>query len=274
MKNLLQNLKIIKIKDVFFHEEADPKRTEHLTSRIKGDGIFINPPIVAQLGQKYVLLDGANRVSAIKSLACDDILVQIVDYTTVGLKTWQHVICSLNQAKFKKQVSDLVRKKRGYLKLEKINAEIKKLPKSDLSWIIFGKKGYKIKKLGDFSKDLLFLNEFSKLYKENALFYRIESSIGISKVFKNYKNFTALVKFPEFSRQDILRAAKSDIKLPSGISRHILPIRILKINLPLSLLKSKNEPLFKNQKLKKLLQARITNNQARFYEEPVWIFDE
>ncbi|MCH9672278.1 MAG: hypothetical protein K0U93_12590, partial [Gammaproteobacteria bacterium] len=54
-----------------------------------------NPPVVADLGDgQYLLLDGANRVSAFRALDFALSPVQVVDYSAeeIALKGWHHLI--------------------------------------------------------------------------------------------------------------------------------------------------------------------------------------
>ncbi|MCB9125105.1 MAG: hypothetical protein H6643_11420 [Caldilineaceae bacterium] len=53
--------------DVFPHERFHPARVERLKKRLTQEGRLVNPPIVAELGDgRYVVLDGATRVTAFK----------------------------------------------------------------------------------------------------------------------------------------------------------------------------------------------------------------
>ena len=61
------DLRIVPVSDLLLHEDVDLERVARLLDRLSADGILRNPPIVASLdgSDRYLLLDGANRVSAI-----------------------------------------------------------------------------------------------------------------------------------------------------------------------------------------------------------------
>src|SRR5689334_6961777 len=94
------DLRIVPLADLVEHEYNDVQRTAPLAERLKAEGLLKNPPIVAQLGDeagRYVVLDGANRTTALHMLGYPHVLVQVVDYDgpAVSLSTWHHVVCGL-----------------------------------------------------------------------------------------------------------------------------------------------------------------------------------
>src|SRR5690349_15019809 len=95
LQDVMPNLQIVPITSLVPHEEHDAQRSEPLVKRIQESGIWLNPPIVAPMGDgRYVILDGANRHYALSQLGYDYILVQVVDYesSTVQLDTWYHIV--------------------------------------------------------------------------------------------------------------------------------------------------------------------------------------
>jgi hypothetical protein len=66
----LPRLELLPTESIRFHERAERGRTLKLVERIRTDAFLRNPPIVAGMGAgEYLLLDGANRVSAFRELA-------------------------------------------------------------------------------------------------------------------------------------------------------------------------------------------------------------
>ncbi len=78
----MPDLRLLPAEDMVLHEHADEKRVVRLQTRLRTDGFLKNPPIVAPIPgtEKYVVLDGANRTSAVKRMGLPHILVQVVDY--------------------------------------------------------------------------------------------------------------------------------------------------------------------------------------------------
>ena len=59
-------LRVVPVELVVPHEHYHGRRVEELKQRLLQEGKLINPPIVAQYGGKYVVLDGATRSTALR----------------------------------------------------------------------------------------------------------------------------------------------------------------------------------------------------------------
>jgi hypothetical protein len=76
-------LRIVRLECLVEHEYNDVQRTAPLARRLQTEGFLKNPPIVAALDtseERYVVLDGANRTTALQSLGYPHMLVQLVKY--------------------------------------------------------------------------------------------------------------------------------------------------------------------------------------------------
>ena len=91
----LADLRILPLEQITPHEDHDERRIVALAERVQRDArcVVRNPPIVAPLGDgRFVVLDGANRTSALRYLEYPDAIVQMVDYASVQLSTWNHMV--------------------------------------------------------------------------------------------------------------------------------------------------------------------------------------
>jgi hypothetical protein len=61
------------------------------------DGVLRNPPIGPHSGSRFVVLDDANRVTALTSLGIPHVVAQVVDYEDeeLILDTWYHLVSNL-----------------------------------------------------------------------------------------------------------------------------------------------------------------------------------
>ena len=80
--------------------------------------------------------------------------------------------------------------------------------------------------------------------------------------------------FPRLTPGDIIATAQSGEKIPTGITRHIIPHRALNINIPLSVLAADWSQERKDAWLKKWLMERMAANAIRFYSESTFSFNE
>lgn len=93
------DLRVVPIDSILVHEDFDPSRCPALRDAIAQQGQLANPVIVSQLttavpgNHRFVHLDGANRLAALRALGCTRVAVQVVDLyqpQQVGLATWAH----------------------------------------------------------------------------------------------------------------------------------------------------------------------------------------
>ena len=82
------------------------------------------------------------------------------------------------------------------------------------------------------------------------------------------------MEFTSFKKQNVIAAAKNNLCIPSGITRHILLNRVLHVRYEISKLKDENNLEKKNKDLKKYLINKIDSNKVRQYREYVIVFDE
>jgi hypothetical protein len=80
--------------------------------------------------------------------------------------------------------------------------------------------------------------------------------------------------FPSYKPHEILELALSGAKVPMGITRHIIPGRALRVNLPLEILEGAQSLPEKNAWLDGWLKDKMKNRNVRYYPEPVFLFDE
>jgi hypothetical protein len=83
-----------------------------------------------------------------------------------------------------------------------------------------------------------------------------------------------LVVFPTFTKRDIVEVARAPVKLPTGITRHLIPGRALRLNVPLSVLTSPGDVAAKNRWLQEELHRKLLDHQIRYYPEATFLFDE
>ncbi len=76
---------ILPLNDLILHEDHDRQRTLPLVAKLRAQGILRNPPIVMPLEDgsgRYMVLDGANRVTSLQEMEFPHIVAQVVKRTT------------------------------------------------------------------------------------------------------------------------------------------------------------------------------------------------
>ncbi len=273
---ILPDLRMLPATALVPHEEVDPRRVEKLSQRLRQEGRLKHPPVIAPIPDsgRFVVLDGANRTMALAVLQVPHIVAQVVDYhdPNVELDTWYHVVSGMPVEEFQAalhQIPDLHTQEsslsaaRQALALDKTSA-----------YIVCADGIYLLKDAENHQpRDIDFLTRLVGIYKGRAEIFRASNDVW-EKQAPFYPQMTALVIFPRLQPQDILDAVRSDQRIPSGITRHIIPNRALNINIPFEVLEADLALERKEAWLQDWLMERMAANAIRFYAEPTFTFDE
>jgi len=271
------DLRIVPIHSLVEHEYNDIQRTLPLAKRLEAEGLLKNPPIVAQLEgeERYVVLDGANRTTALAQLHYEHCLVQVVKYEPpqVTLSTWHHLVTGVDLESFTQEIagvndidlhqSDLLRARAELAQRELIAYIIR----SDNKVLAVSSQHRRIH-----DKNTV-LNAMVDTYKEKGGLHRAVAN-NIDEAHKLFPNVTALVIFPNYEASEVMILARDGELLPTGLTRHLIQGRVLRVNYPLSELKSNESLEKKNVKLQEWMQKKNVTKEVRLYAEATYLFDE
>ncbi len=268
-------LRIVHLDDVLLHEEVEHKRVEKLTARLMQDRLLKNPPIAALSDNKYIVLDGATRVTALAQIHCRDIVVQLVDYhsPSITLETWNHMLLDAPAQEIFNAIANL-----PDLYVEKTReADAKKslARRESIATIMLADgRVYSIcAKDNTPTEQARMLNHVVAAYEGKGEMYRVAHT-DLERLLAEHGRLSALVVFPQYRPEEIQHIAVNGSKLPMGITRHIIPGRALRINIPLDVLESSQTLEEKNAWLDDWLKEKMRERHVRFYQEPVFLFDE
>jgi len=269
-------LRMLPTKSLVPHEDCDPRRVEKLSKRILEEGILKNPPVVAQIPtlDKYVVLDGANRAMAFAEVGVKHIVAQVVSYDDPGvdLDSWYHVVSGMEEGKLEAALHSIDGLELISCSLE--DARRSMLDGEALSYIVAKRQ---VRKLISVDRSVISRMELLKglvgAYRGKADIYRASNDIWeIQKPF--YPEIIALVIFSRLKPEDILNAGKSGERVPSGITRHIIPTRALNINIPIGILMSDWTLDQKRDWMDEWWMERMAANAIRYYAESTFSFNE
>lgn len=275
------------------HEKFQASRVDYLAERLAQEGVLVNPPIVtvAEDGDLHVVLDGATRVSAFRKLAYPHVVVQVVDVErdNVQLFAWNHVVRDVHGrggiATFLElagtiaglrlvempidQVAHDAQKPGalGYmLTPQKKNAYLLEVDPSTADATVEHQNGQE--------RDWLdVLNDLVHGYEAWGDVERMLTT-DMDQVHAVYSDAAALVVFPTFTPNTIVQLAAQGRLVPAGITRFVIPGRVLRLNAPLEKLASDESLARKQEWLDHFVTKKLRNRQVRYYEEPVVLLDE
>ncbi len=274
----LPTLKIVPTKGLHPHELPDEQRAKPLVEVLRRDRVLKNPPIVLPLNGKsedYVVLDGANRVTALRLLGVPHSLVQVVhrDEGSVRLRTWNHVL-------LEKEPHEVEERLRSVEALQFRPSDFSRamaaLEKGDslVNFIVRSGSVYQTGVHdGTLQTRIQALSELVDAYHgtihfERTSAERLEALTGL------YERPACLVLFPEFTAREVVEGVANRWHFPPGITRFIVSPRALRLNYPLEMLDGEASTEEKNKWLRMWVRERMRNRRVRYYAESTFLFDE
>lgn len=273
----LPDLRIVPVADLLLHERHDAQRCDPLVERLAAEQLLHNPPIVAAIGdgdERFVVLDGANRVTAFERLGLPHIAVQVVDYGggEVALGCWHHLVVGLPTREFAAALARLDGLVVEPADLAHARAQLAR--REALASIAYPGGGLcTVRSEGSLHERVARLNDMVDLYRGVAQVFRVDGD-RLDELAPQHADVAALVVFTRHEPAEIVELARVGAALPAGITRHVIPRRALRIELPLDALRDGGSLTDKNAWLEAWLGRKLALRQVRHYQESTIVFDE
>ena len=267
------SLRVVPLEQVIPHEHFDPQRVNDLATRLQDEKTLVNPPVVVEWENHYIVLDGATRTTALKQLRYPHVIVQIVPPEDKGLllHTWYHAVSGIAPDELFNHLQNS-----NHYSLVPVLPEVLSSP-IDRSLALCG---LRIPGKGDFlvsaptgSDPLTALNALVHDYTQIGKITRTLNT-DLNEMVAEVPGLAALVIFPQFTLEDVLQAAVDGQLLPAGITRFVIPGRILRLHAELERLRAQESLARKNAWLDRMLADKLARRNVRFYQEPVILLDE
>jgi hypothetical protein len=274
----LPDLRFVAVEALIPHEQHDAQRSGPLVQRLREQGMLRNPPIVTPLPsdeERFVVLDGANRATAAQAAGLPHMVVQVVRYEDPGLRltTWHHALIELPAAEFEKALRAIPRLACIPADLHHARAVLAR--REGIAFVALpGQRALTLHGSGELHQRNAVLNTVVDTYRARIRFHRVASDL-LAEAQAEHPEVTALVVFPYFAPAEVLELATSGARLPAGITRHVIPWRALRINVPLERLADRAmDAAEKNRWLDGWLREKMLKREVRFYQESTVLFDE
>ena len=285
-------LRLVPTDQVFPHERFHPARVARLKKRLTEEGRLVNPPIVAEMSNnRYVVLDGATRVTSFQQLNIPHIVVQVVDLArgNVKMNTWFHVVHGGRSASLVQVVGRVAGLKLTPLPVETLPHAL--WERSALGYLITADRSGYLLELTDRSRDEPSPaqngdtgghshGDWIDVLVDLVDAYGAWGDVGrtldtdLDALSAQYPDLAGLFVYPQFSPEIVLQVAERGRLLPAGITRFLIPGRILRLNAPLDVLAAGVSYTAKADWLDRIVEEKLANRGVRFYEEPVMLLDE
>lgn len=265
-------LRFVPLDRVVPHEATDSRRAENLAERLQVDGLIRNPTLVAPIGDRFVVLDGATRTDALRRIGAPHAVVQDVSVEQgLTLETWHHVLRRVDVDEFLTLVGGLdgirveeVKEGSPQERMIEYGGICSAVAVDGRAFVVHAAEGRnRFQALAAVADAYIGAGLVSRTLERDVR--RLESW---------YPDMTLLVEYPEFTVEQVLLAARSGTLLPAGVTRFIVPGRVLHLDVPLELLTSDRPLEEKNRWLHDYLTEKERAGKIRYYREPVYILDE
>ncbi len=268
-------LDVLPLDDVLPHELVQENRVARLMLLLERDGILINPPIVLDWQGRYILLDGATRHTALARLGFRHLIAQVVSPSTPGfaLHTWHHVITGTGTpAALQEELARLP----GLRLSPLVDGDLQNLFVNRPSAICYliDRDGGLI--LAEATKPEERLHVLTAMVSQFNVVGRVERTLlaDRSTLTRQHPEMIGAAVYRRLKLEEVFGAAIRADRLPAGVTRFVVPGRILRLRASLSQLE-KDEPLAaKRAWLRRLIANRLASGRLRYYEEPVVLLDE
>ncbi|PID84694.1 MAG: hypothetical protein CSB13_11785 [Chloroflexi bacterium] len=273
------SLELVPAELVVPHEEVDDKRVARLMNRLEKDGLLANPPITTYWDGKYVVLDGATRSTALKRLEYPYLIVQVVppDEGRFQLHTWYHAI-SGGQRVTPRTFADLLQHLEtipGVIFESQPAAYVSQIfqDKNSMCYFLDREGSTTVAKVAEGYDRLTVMNNLVSSYTKWG---NVERTLltDMPRLLSQFPQITAVAVFPQFNPETVFNVASQGGLVPAGLTRFVIPGRILRLNVDLARLKQ-DEPLqAKRFWFNEFLEEKLARSRLRYYEEPVVLLDE
>ena len=274
------NLEIVPVELVVPHEHIDQKRVTRLMERLEEDGRLVNPPVTTFWKGRYVILDGATRYSSLQRLGYPYAIVQVVDQSQAGfqLHTWYHAISADNDRSEQPSFANLEGALGGIegLTLRPLAADEAQAALSQprsLCYFLDREGHVTLAEVAPGASRLTVMNAIVDTY--NA-WGSVERTLltDVERLLAQFPQLVAVAVFPQFAPSEVFDAAAAGDLLPAGLTRFVIPGRILRLNADLQRLKY-DEPLGEKRAwFNEFLGGKLSRSRLRYYQEPVVLLDE
>lgn len=273
----LPDLRFVEVDRLMPHERHDARRLEALVARMKSEAVLKNPPIVAPMegdAERFIVLDGANRVTAAGEIGYPHLVVQVVDYRepAVKLSTWSHALGEMPRWEMEstlRKIEGLVVHEEPHLRARALLAR-----REALAFVAYADGGTDTLHGGQgLAERNHLLNAVVDTYRGRQRYFRVPTD-DFAEANQRHPGITALVVYPRFVPAEVLELATTGARLPAGITRHLIDGRALRLDVPIERLASPVSTAEKNRWLHEWLEEKLASRRVRIYEETTVSFDE
>ncbi len=256
-EELLKSLEVREVKSLLSHEQVISHNLKRLKEVMLNIGHLVDPLVVDKA--TGVVLDGNHRLKVLEIIECPHAACQVVDYMSPDIKvgTW-HPALEMTSDQFFKLDSvkhEKVDYEAGKKAVDALKAPFMFVSKRDGCFLL-NPGNYKLMEMVEEQNYILSLLEKSSVdYVPEEESKRL-TELGESILYRR-----------AYTKEEIVRTAKSHAPLPPKSTRHLIPGRIIRLNMKLGWLTGTQNEAKKS--MTEMLNKRVYSGNVRKYYESV-----
>ncbi|MFA6530502.1 MAG: hypothetical protein WCT31_02135 [Candidatus Micrarchaeia archaeon] len=255
---MIKNLEIIEVKDLLQHEQTIDANVLRLKEAMLNIGQLVDPLIVDK--KSKAVLDGNHRLKVLELVKVPLAVCQMVDYDDpkIQMGGWFPVSERLRAADFQK----------AGIRAEKVDFEVGKqaIDKRGAAFMLVNQKFKECSLLEGGSYNLVEMIDAQKRVLEkinkSELLYIADDNIE-----PNLEKGETVLYRKNFTKKEVVAEALAKRPLPPKSTRHMIPDRIIRLNMRLGWLHQSKEEA--KRYVDNIIHDRVYNGNVRRYTEPV-----
>jgi hypothetical protein len=280
------DLRVVPLASVVPHEEHEPRRVARIVERLASDTMLSNPPLVVEHADQLILLDGANRIAALRVLDYRYAIVQVAPAASVRLAVWHHALLDTTPDRLLDTLAELPAiallptaeattaqataaqaTAAQATTAQATTAQATAAGELCVLGLADGRRYGVLPRAGTHA--FAALNALVGAYLDRAVIRR--TTVPDLAV---HPDAAAVVAFPQLSTAEVFAAVQAGVRLPAGITRFVVAGRVLLLNATLEPLRSERPVAELNEWLRGLVAGRRAQARIRHYPEAVYVLDD
>lgn len=257
-EDIISKLQIIPTEKLLPHEEIIPYNFSHLREAMLNLGRLVDPIIADK--DHYVVIDGNHRRAVLESIQCPHAVCQLIDYQSSEIKvgSWYPVSKTITPTEINGFRPEEVDFESGMGAINRMEATFLYVKKANGKKECFLYDSNERSVSGVISQQRKFLAAIDKRDVQYVSDDKAEEYVE--------RGYTAFYR-RAYTKDEIVEEALAGRVMPPKSTRHVIPERIIRLNLHLGLLAESPEVC--KQLMDESLRRRLNEGSIRRYTEPV-----
>lgn len=264
LEEIISRLDVVDTSTLLQHEEIVPKNLKRLKEAMFNIGQMVDPIIMDE--KEHVVLDGNHRMIVLKDMECPHAAVQPVDYKDPNIKlgTWYPASKAFDIEQFTSAgvVAEKVDFEAGMEAVKSSKAAFmlgRKNGHGKEAWLLSPGNYSSIKELLEEQKGVVHsagVNGNGDVAYVADDFGDVVLEDGLSVLYRRH-----------YTKEEVVERAKSGVPFPPKSTRHLIPNRVVRLNMRLGwLFENKDDA---KKLMLDMLKNRVYSGNVRRYPEPV-----